>query len=85
MAIHLRAKQAIPSVIDYIYNEIPSGNVNSSNMVFVLANTPTSNTVRVALNGMVQTPVIDYTISGKNINFVKAPRTGSEILVHYIR
>ena len=68
-----------------IANEIPSGAVNSINTDFSLANTPISGTVEVHLNGLLQTPGTgkDYTISGTDISFTKAPRTNSEILVSY--
>lgn len=70
-----------------IANEIPSGVVNSSNTAFVLTNTPVDGTVEVYLNGLLQTPGTgkDYTISGKDIDFIKAPRTNSEILVSYAK
>jgi len=72
---------------DLIYNEIPTGTINSINAVFTLANTPFANDkVRIYLNGMRQKEGggFDYTISGVTITFNKAPNTGSDILVDYL-
>jgi len=70
-----------------IANEIPSGTINSGNTEFSIAYTPVAGTVVVHLNGLLQTPGSgkDYTISGKDISFTKAPRTNSEILVSYAK
>ena len=70
-----------------IVNEIPSGIINSINTDFSIANDPVTGTVSVYLNGLLQTPGTgkDYTISGKDITFTKAPRTNSEILVSYAK
>lgn len=68
-----------------IVNEVPDGLVNSSNTEYILANDPLIGSVAVYLNGLLQTPGTgkDYTISGKDISFTKAPRNNSEILVSY--
>lgn len=72
---------------DVIVNEIPSGDINSINTDFTLANTPVAGTVAVYLNGLFQAPGsgLDYTISGTTITFSKAPRTNSEVYVCYIK
>ena len=71
---------------DVIVNEIPSGLINSLNLIYTIANTPVTGTVAVFLNGMYQAPGggLDYTISGTTITFVKAPRTNSDLYVTYI-
>jgi len=79
----------VPGVVletDVIVNEIPTGLINSSNVVYTLANTPFAGTVAVFLNGMYQAPGVglDYTISGTTITFVKAPHTNSDLYVTYI-
>ena len=66
-----------------VYNEIPSGTPNSSLLNFTTANTPTSSTVTVYLNGLKQRRTTDYTVSGNIITFVSAPITGDGILVDY--
>jgi len=72
---------------DIICNEIPTGDINSSNTEFVLANTPETGSVSVFLNGLLQQPGggEDYTISGSTITFVAAPDTNDILLVNYIK
>jgi len=38
----------------------------------------------VYLSGLRQTPVDDYTVSGKVITFLSAPLTGQKIVIDYI-
>ena len=87
MPAHSKEIDSVVLVANFIANEVPSGTIDSSNKVFILAHTPVIGTVQVYLNGMVQYPglLFDYTISIKTITFNKAPRTNSEIVVHYIR
>lgn len=63
--------------------ETPSGSINSSNVTFTLAHTPTSGSECVYMNGVLQTYTTDYTISGSTITFVSAPLTGAVIVVSY--
>lgn len=72
---------------DVITNETPSGLINSSNVTYVLANTPVDGTVTVYLNGLFQAQgsALDYSISGDTITFNKAPRTNSELYACYIK
>lgn len=81
--------QEIPTATTFelITNEIPSGLINSGNTDYELANTPVVGTVEIYLNGMLQAPGagLDYTISGKDITFTKAPRTNSELLASYVK
>jgi hypothetical protein len=68
-----------------VTRETPTGAVNSSNVTFTLAATPTSNTEEVFLNGLLQEPGAgnDYTISGATITMLAAPITGDRIRVNY--
>lgn len=68
---------------NFIFNEVPSGTINGSNVTFTLANTPTSGTVQIYKNGLRQTLTADYTISGSTITFSTAPsNTGfSDVLI----
>lgn len=68
---------------NFIFNEVPSGTINGSNVTFTLANTPTSGTVQIYKNGLRQTLTADYTISGSTITFSTAPSsTGfSDVLI----
>lgn len=86
MAVHSKEIGSIITEGEWIVNEIPSGLINSINTEYELSTDPVSGTVQVYLNGSLQSPGVgkDYTISGKTITFIKAPHTGSEILVSYI-
>jgi len=66
-----------------VVRETPSGPVNGSNTDFTLAHTPKSGTEEVYLNGLLQDPINDYTISTNTITFVAAPKTGDKIRVSY--
>jgi len=66
-----------------VVRETPSGLVNGSNTDFTLAHTPKSGTEEVYLNGLLQDPTNDYTISTNTITFVAAPKTGDKIRVSY--
>lgn len=67
-------------------DETPSGSVNGSNTLFVVAQTPLENdSVDVYLDGLKKTPGVDYTISGSNITFTTAPVLGQIVRVSYIR
>lgn len=70
-----------------VTRETPSGSVNGSNTAFTLANTPTSGTEEVYLNGILQEPGAgnDYTISGGTITYLTAPLTGDKIRVSYLK
>lgn len=87
MAAHSKEISHDIQVGDFVANEIPSGDIDSVNVTFVLAHVPIIGTVLVMLNGMQQYPGTgkDYTISGKTITFLKAPKIGSEILCNYLR
>lgn len=50
-----------------------SGTIDGVNKDFTLDNTPVTGSQQVFLNGMIQTPVDDYTISGNVITFVEPP------------
>lgn len=71
-----------------MFNEKPSGLVNSSNTIYTLTYTPYSGSVRVYENGIRIAPLgtysdFDYRISGNTILFTVAPVSGTKILVDY--
>lgn len=68
----------------YVQNEVPTGDVDSSNDEYTLANTPTSGTLQLYLNGVRQKITDDYTISGTTITFVTPPTTGDKITADYL-
>lgn len=70
---------------NFVFNEVPSGTVNGVNTSFTLANTPVAGKTTVYLNGLLQKPTEDYTITGGSISFVTAPETGALLLANYIK
>lgn len=70
------------------YNTVPSGAVDGSNDVFVLAHIPALGTERVYKNGLRQKPGSgnDYTITSDTITFESGniPKIGDVILADYI-
>lgn len=66
-----------------IYSEIPAGNINGSNMIFTLSNTPIAGTLALYYNGQRLQLTTDYTLSGKIITMILAPLTGSTIMADY--
>lgn len=71
---------------NFVTRETPSGTVNGSNAAFTLANTPTSGSETVYLNGLAQeSGGQDYSLSGTTITFVSAPLTGDRVRVSYLK
>lgn len=70
---------------NFVTRETPSGSINGSNVTFTLANTPTSGTEEVFLNGILQEPGAgnDYTISSGTITYLTAPVSGDRLRVSY--
>lgn len=70
---------------NFVDKEVPTGSINGSNVTFTLANTPTTGSEGVYLNGALQQSGSgnDYTISGAVITMLAAPLTGEKILVSY--
>jgi hypothetical protein len=72
---------------NFVAKEIPSGSINGSNTAFTLANTPTSGTECLFLNGLLLESGggNDYTISGANITMTTAPLTGEKLVCNYMK
>ena len=70
---------------NFIDKEVPSGSINSSNVTFTLAYTPTAGSEHVYLNGILQESGAgnDYTITGSVITYLSAPLTGEKLRVSY--
>lgn len=68
-----------------ITREVPSGNKNGINTDFTIANTPISNSEMIFLNGVMQNPTFDYTISTTTITFLNPPIPTDVILVNYLK
>lgn len=75
------------SASNFVHSETPSGTVNGSNTSFSLANTPTSGTVRLFLNGQRLNAGAgnDYTISGGTITMGVPPVSGDVLLADYMK
>ena len=73
------------AVGNFIYSEVPSGTVNGSNTTFTLADTPSSGTLQLYVNGFRFKVGAgeDYTLSGATITMLTAPPTNSIILADY--
>lgn len=72
------------SAANFVTEEVPSGSINGSNVTFTLANTPTTGTVRLFLNGLRQRAGgNDYAISGTTITMTTAPLTGEYLTGDY--
>lgn len=70
---------------NFVDKETPSGTINGSNTSFTLANTPTSGSEHLFLNGILQKSGAgnDYTISTNTITFTTAPVSGDVLLCSY--
>jgi hypothetical protein len=75
-----------PQTSRIVYEEIPSGTINGSNVTFTLANTPISGKISVHLNGLKLKSGSgnDFTISGDTITMEYAPATGDSLIAEYI-
>lgn len=71
------------------YNEVPVGNINGSNRVFTLSNTPIGYNIQVFNSGFYQIPsgvgglVNHYVLSGYTITFNTAPGSGVGLIANY--
>mgnify|MGYP006078254917 FL=1 len=67
------------SVSATLTNETFNG--DGSDTTFTLGNSASTNTVFVSLNGVVQVPTTDYSVSGTTLTFTTAPVVGDKINV----
>lgn len=82
MVVH--SKQTLNS--SWIANDVVIGDIDGVNKIFELNYEPVSEVI-IRLNGSVIAPGIgkDYTISGKIVTFVKAPKINNEVIASYFR
>lgn len=67
-----------------VFNEVPTGSINSSNTVFTTASPFATGTTRVFLNGIRQILGTDYTETDTDeITFTSAPFTGDTLIIDY--
>jgi hypothetical protein len=76
---------AASTVINFVDNEVVGGTSNGVNATFTLANIPTTGSVSLFLNGVLQQAGSgnDYTISGLTITMLNIPLTGDKLLANY--
>lgn len=71
------------SSVSFADGEVPSGTVDSSNVTFTLAHTPTAGSLKVFKDGARLKITEDYTLATATITFISAPLTGSLLLADY--
>lgn len=71
---------------NFVWNEVPSGTI-AGGTSFTLANTPTTGTLSLFLNGLLQKAGAgnDYTLSGTTITMLTALVTGDILLADYMK
>lgn len=85
--IILASTTAYITATNKVTRELPAGTKNGTNQTFTLANTPTTGTEEVFLNGILQEPGAgnDYTISGGTITMLTAPASDDKLVVSYFK
>ena len=71
------------SSANFVDFETPGGTINGTNTVFTLAFTPTTGSLHLFRNGLLQLPAIDYTLSGTTITYLVAPPNGNTLRASY--
>jgi hypothetical protein len=75
-----------PSGPIFVDNETPVGMINSSNVTFTLAHTPSpSASLLLYLNGVLQFFGVNYTLATATITYTVAPTTGMTHVAYYRR
>lgn len=64
-----------------IFNEVPTGTINGTNLIFTLAHTPISGSLNVYVDGVRLNSGTDYTFVGTTLTLIIAPAT--ELIVDY--
>lgn len=83
---YLRLDQVVVGDSGTVYAETPTGLVNSTNTVYDTAHEYIAGTIRVVLNGVLQTLTDDYAETDSNtITFVTPPQTGDTLRCYYDR
>jgi hypothetical protein len=72
----------VSSAVVAVTQAVPSGSVNGSNVTFTIPATPI-NYLNLYLNGVLQLPTTNYSLTANTITMVTAPHTGSELYAVY--
>lgn len=67
----------------FVDHEAPGGSINGSNASFTLAVTPTTGSLSLYRNGLLQRAGIDFTLSAAAITFSTAPGSGDWLDASY--
>lgn len=70
----------------FVDGELPTGSINGSNRIFVLAQAPNPvGSLLLYRNGLLQRTTVDYTLSGNTITFLVAatPQSGDILVASY--
>lgn len=78
-----RIKQQVLLVSPFAYKEVPDGEIDSVNKIFFLREVPETDSEHIFYNGLLQHKNLDYTMSGRRITFIDAPRSGSLVVCTY--
>jgi len=66
--------------------EAPTGLINGANLVYSITNEALDlNSFQLFLNGLLQIPTIDYSLSATTITFTQAPASGSKLWAQFIK
>lgn len=65
------------------FNQTPSPATDGTTTVFTLTYTPVAGSLLLTLNGLPQTPGLNYTISGNTITMASAPSSGFPLYAYY--
>lgn len=76
--------ESTPSTKIDVFNEVPGGAIDGSNVTFTLAHTPAANTLALFVNGLLQEGGgADYSLSGGTITMTIPPLAGSSMRAFY--
>lgn len=73
----------VKKLAEDVYNEVPTGEIDGSNVTFQLESNPILGSERLYLNGLIQRRGLDYTITDNYINLLFAPFPGEMLTCSY--
>lgn len=74
-----------PSATPLVVREVPTGTLNGVNQTFSLSFTPKPDaSLLLFINGIAETPVTEYTISGGVITYINAPAATDRMMAWYL-
>jgi len=72
-----------PATVTAFWQGVPTGTLNGSNVTFTLPGVPVTDSLLFSINGIGQTPGIDYTLSGSTITCTVAPIATDQLFAFY--